>query len=252
MPLWVQLRERILGITAASRPGERLFTDDELAERFGVHRLTVRQAVQDLVHAGILYRIRGVGTFAVEPAVRSRFRAVEQFFSEWSGQGLDIDVELLGYEWCDCSEAIADRLGVPEGDPVLFIGRRRWVNDEPIAVDQRYIPERYAQGIRRADVVARPLFETIAQRVGVAVTDGHNELQATRAGDNAEMLSLSPEHPVLLRRLVLLTDTRQPVLTGTTVYRGDRFVYRFGGDIGTDLRFQKPYDPVSADDTPSG
>lgn len=129
---------------------------------------------------------------------------------------------------------------------MLSIGRRRWVNNEAIALDERYLPERYGAAIRRADVVIRPLFETIAERLGVAVADGHNELQATDAGKNAELLSVSSEHPVLMRRLVLVTDDDEPVLAGTTTYRGDRFVYRFGGDVAGSVRFKDVGDPLVA------
>ncbi|NWQ39133.1 GntR family transcriptional regulator [Bacillus sp. EB106-08-02-XG196] len=45
------------------KPGEKIYSENELVKMFGVSRHTVRQAVGDLVHEGWLYREQGAGTF---------------------------------------------------------------------------------------------------------------------------------------------------------------------------------------------
>lgn len=235
-PLYVQLRERIRQLAENAEPGQRLFSDDELAARFDVNRLTVRHAVEELVAQGLLTRIRGVGTVVNERPVRSRFRFVERFFSEWSEQGRRIDVELLAFERRPCPAPYAEWLGLVTDEDVHYVARRRWVDDEPMAVDDRYVRLEYAHVLTRVDIVVRPLFETIAQQLGTAIIDGYNELQAVRADADSELLQLSEGDPVLRRRLVLFTDDRAPVLSGETRYRGDRFIYSFGGERVGDLR----------------
>lgn len=62
------LREEIL--RGEYRGGRRLPTEAELVERYGVGRQTVRRAFQDLVAEDLVHRVRGRGTFAVEPSER--------------------------------------------------------------------------------------------------------------------------------------------------------------------------------------
>ncbi|WP_026566710.1 GntR family transcriptional regulator [Bacillus sp. UNC41MFS5] len=45
------------------KPGEKIYSENELVKMFGVSRHTIRQAVGDLVHEGLLYREQGAGTF---------------------------------------------------------------------------------------------------------------------------------------------------------------------------------------------
>jgi GntR family transcriptional regulator, arabinose operon transcriptional repressor len=49
--------------TGKVNPGEKIYSENELVQIFGVSRHTVRQAVGDLVHEGLLYREQGAGTF---------------------------------------------------------------------------------------------------------------------------------------------------------------------------------------------
>jgi GntR family transcriptional regulator len=238
-PLYVQLRERIRKLAEGAEPGQRLFSDDELAARFDVNRLTVRHAVEELVAQGLLTRIRGVGTVVNERPVRSRFRYVERFFSEWSEQGRRIDVELLAFERRPCPLPYADWLHLPTEADVQYVARRRWVDEEPMAVDDRYVRLEYAHVLTRVDIVVRPLFETISAQLGLDIIDGYNELQAIRAGNDSAPLELTEADPVLRRRLVLYTEGRAPVLAGETRYRGDRFSYCFGGERVGDLRLSE-------------
>ena len=47
-------------------PGDRVDSEYQLADRLGVHRFTVNKAVGNLVREGLLYRVKGKGTFVSE------------------------------------------------------------------------------------------------------------------------------------------------------------------------------------------
>ncbi|MBS4200504.1 GntR family transcriptional regulator [Bacillus sp. FJAT-49732] len=53
------------------KPGEKIYSENELAKMFNVSRHTIRQAVGELVHEGLLYREQGAGTFCTSPAETS-------------------------------------------------------------------------------------------------------------------------------------------------------------------------------------
>jgi DNA-binding GntR family transcriptional regulator len=65
VPLYVKIREAIRDDInkGVVKRGEKLPSEDELAARYGVSRMTVRQGVTDLIDEGLLYRRHGVGTF---------------------------------------------------------------------------------------------------------------------------------------------------------------------------------------------
>ena len=57
------VREQLLGQIKTMRPDDLLPQERELAETFQVSRTTVRQALQSLIEDGLIYSIRGQGTF---------------------------------------------------------------------------------------------------------------------------------------------------------------------------------------------
>jgi GntR family transcriptional regulator, arabinose operon transcriptional repressor len=60
------------------KPGEKIYSENELVKMFGVSRHTVRQAVSELVHKGLLYREQGAGTFCSSTATLKQTETNEQ------------------------------------------------------------------------------------------------------------------------------------------------------------------------------
>ena len=74
LPLYVQIRHRLLSLVAQwSRSEGRFYSDDELCRYFGVSRVTVRQAVAELVNEGFLTRVRGSGTYVALKKIEEKF-----------------------------------------------------------------------------------------------------------------------------------------------------------------------------------
>ncbi|MBC7105150.1 MAG: GntR family transcriptional regulator, partial [Firmicutes bacterium] len=108
VPLYSQIQEQLRRYILQRQresSGEgpvRFYTDDELAGIFKVSRMTVRQAVQELVNEGLLYRVKGLGTFISPPQVQGQLKEIERFVDEWSVQGKDIQVEVLAHKIVPC------------------------------------------------------------------------------------------------------------------------------------------------------
>ena len=244
-PLYQQIKQRLREMAFQAQPGQKLFTDEELAGLFRVSRMTVRQAVQEIVREGYLYRVRGVGTFLKPPQVKGQVTAIERFFHEWSLQGRNAVVEVTGFEQVPCPLAQSLQLGVAPGDPVLYTGRLRYVDGLPMAVDHRYLPMNFGRVLSREDVASRSIFEVIQERLGLPSVWARNELQAVPANvEDAERLRVAPGTPLMMRRVTIYTHEDQPFLIGTSAYRGDLFVYTF--DVpGEDYRVRVDMKPES-------
>lgn len=119
VPLYYQLKELLREQISAGhlKPGDRLPTEDELCEQFGISRTPVRQALAELVHDGLLVRIPARGTFVVERVVRpeaaglgairavlpdDRWRqplqsAAEQWNSEHPDDPIDLNFQMVAH-----------------------------------------------------------------------------------------------------------------------------------------------------------
>jgi GntR family transcriptional regulator len=77
------------------KPGDRLPTERDLAERYGCSLITVRRALAELVHDGRLVRTRGRGTFVLAPRIDVDFAGSLSFTEEMQTRGLDPATRLI-------------------------------------------------------------------------------------------------------------------------------------------------------------
>ncbi|HEY8582623.1 MAG TPA: GntR family transcriptional regulator, partial [Capillimicrobium sp.] len=97
-PLYAQLKRTLTDLIAAGTlsPGDRLPSESELCERYGVSRTTVRQALAELESDGALRREQGRGTFVAEPAPNSGFlQSTSGFFEEAVAAGRTVATRVL-------------------------------------------------------------------------------------------------------------------------------------------------------------
>src|SRR5512135_1293817 len=96
VPVYVQIRERLRDeITSRTlKRGEKLPAEHELAARFSVSRMTIRESIEDLVNEGLLYRRHGVGTFVAFPHLQRDHTRLTSFFDKAEDEGIKIRVTL--------------------------------------------------------------------------------------------------------------------------------------------------------------
>jgi GntR family transcriptional regulator len=224
IPLYLQIKQHLAhAIAAAELPDGKFYTDSELCEMFRVSRMTVRQAVQELVDDGLVKRSRGIGTFVVARPAADRPTPLQGFREQWLADGRPMGVELLAYQTVPCPPGFAEDLAVARNAPVRYVLRLRSAGAVPIALDHRYIPVAIAAGLSQADA-ASSILRALSGRFAFAHSDVH--LEATSAGE-AEMrwLKLPSGAPLMMRRMRVVATDGQPVLAGFTVYRADLVRY---------------------------
>jgi GntR family transcriptional regulator len=122
-------------------PGDRLPSESELAETYGVSRLTLREAVRGLVTEGYVTRRQGLGTFVTKrPRLRNNVGenfGVTRFIAELGMKPGNRDVDIVEEA---ASERVASALDLEAGAPVVRVERVRTADGDPIVYSLEYIP----------------------------------------------------------------------------------------------------------------
>src|SRR5579872_2347160 len=135
-PLYEQIKQRLLAdLATASGEGDQLpLSDAALMERFGVSRMTARNAIAELVRRGVVKRVPGRGTFLVRtPRLALHLDGVERFMQDWNLPHLDPLAKILTFRRMAATPDVAARLQIAQGSPVILVRRVRLADDEPSA-----------------------------------------------------------------------------------------------------------------------
>jgi GntR family transcriptional regulator len=238
VPKYSQLREILLDLTASEAsvhtaiPSER-----DLGQRFGLSRMTVRQAVDALVAEGRLYRVQGKGTF-VSPHKIVMPLQLTSFTQDMSARGLVAGSVDLGRREVPATESLADALRLRPGEPVFVLERLRTADGSPMAIERAHVPASVAPGLLDESLENKSLYRLLRERYGLVLDEGEQTIEAVSASAaDADLLCIPRGSPVLL--LVRHSSAAgRPVEHVVSTYRGDRYQLRVALDVSAipDLR----------------
>ncbi|MQY07678.1 GntR family transcriptional regulator [Actinomadura macrotermitis] len=225
VPLYYQLAKQLEAAIQSGElsPGTRLENELEIAERCGLSRPTVRQAIQHLVDRGLLVRKRGVGTQVVLSEIR---RPVEltSLHDDLAAAGQDPHTEVLELGPVDADDKVAKELGVPPGTTVVRMRRTRYTGGEPLALLTNYLPAGLIT-VSAADLAAHGLYELLRAN-GVNLRIANQSIGARRAtAAEARLLDERRGDPVLTMTRTAYDDKGGAVEYGSHVYRASRYSY---------------------------
>jgi GntR family transcriptional regulator len=206
-----------------AQPGDALLTEADLCERFGVSRMTVRQALQELSNAGLIERQRGRGTFVAPRPLHRRPGVFLSFTEEMARRGLAASSRVVAAGVAPARpEEVAD-LGLVDGAEVVRIERVRLADGVPIALEDAALLVDHADVLDR-DLSSGSLHDALRER-GVVATSATGTIAARLARGVERRLLDTPVAAALLVEVRLLFDQHgRPFERTESRYVADRYV----------------------------
>ena len=121
------------------RPGDGVPSENVLAEKFAVSRMTARRALSELTDSGVLERVRGAGTFVAEQLPTGSFMEIQSIAQEIAARGHRHRAEVIALEKCKVDCNIKKMLHLEHSDICAFSRVLHFENDIPIQLEERYI-----------------------------------------------------------------------------------------------------------------
>src|SRR5258705_4038901 len=120
IPLYYQIEQDLASLIASGTlaPGSQLPSEEELIQKYGVSRTTVRKAVQELERLGLIEIRRGRGAFVRTEKLTQEFTQLTGFVSNMIAMGLQPSAKVLGTAPTEANETVARQLRVPIGTEV--------------------------------------------------------------------------------------------------------------------------------------
>jgi GntR family transcriptional regulator len=229
-PLYHQIREGLRGAIEDGllEPGRMLPSERELALTYGVNRLTLRQAMGELVHEGLLRREHGVGTFVSAPKLILRMDLASGFSELVREAGHTRSSQLVSLQVVAARVRVAVRLGIDEGAAVWRLQRLRFADDEPFMIETVYLLRDRFPDLDEADVVRDGLYRTLRDRFGCEPAVTEDTLEPVLLDAYERNLLRADDKTLGLLVEASTRDTKGEVIEfSKSVVRGDRSRYVF-------------------------
>jgi len=190
-------------------PGTQIPTEDELCRIYDVSKVTVREAIQELVREGYLKRRQGKGTFVTytlpQIGIVMRTRVTEDTF----GEEVKVQKEIMRRELREAPESVRQMLETDE--PVYYFVCRKSVDDE-LFYEEIYIPAFVFPDIEEVDIAARSLYDLIEEKGTKKIFRVLQAMEATGLQrEIAGVLNMKEGSPALFISRTLVSSDGIPV-----------------------------------------
>lgn len=227
VPIYVQLKkvikERIEN--KVYLPGQMIPSEKEFTEKYNISRMTVRQAIADLVNEGILIREKGKGTYVARNVIEKQLE-LQSFSEDMKGRGLVPGSRIIKVEEVKASEEVAEHLKLKENDTVYFINRLRLADNTPMAIEYCYLPCKLFPNLFKYNLENWSLYEILKNDYYLKIGYAEQTIRSVKMHKNEAILILNQEKGFgLLATRILYSMDNVPVEFTKTVYHPERYVY---------------------------
>ena len=225
--LYIQLTRIFIDEIRSGRWGldQQIPSESDLCNQYQVSKITVRQAINNLVSDGYLMKIQGKGTFvtSILPVVGLAMRT--RFSEEMFGEGVKVDKELLFKGVISPSPEIKAYLRTEE--TIYHFLCRRMVNNNPAYIDESYVPLHMLPDIETIDIIHASFYSILQEKAVTKIFKMIQTVEILNVNEEAARhLDLMPGVPALAVHRLLLSSDNTPVGYTRFIGRTDRYKFQ--------------------------
>ena len=226
IPAYIQIHDQIKAEIDQKiwKIGQRLPSERDLAEKFQVSRMTLRQAITLLVEEGVLERRVGSGTFVASTRVQEKMRGTTSFTEIMKAQGKVPSTQVISYKRTIPSLQEVDKLGIDKTETIVRMERVRYADGVPVVYEVASIPEKFIRNFKKEEVTSH-FFQTLEEH-GYRIGKSQQTIYARLAKEKiAHYLEIPKGHAILGLTQISYFDNGVAFEYVKSQYVGERFEF---------------------------
>lgn len=234
IPLHSQIYQDILAKIKSKelKAEEVLPSETSLQEIYGVSRITVRRAMQDLETDGYVKKYPGKGTIILKPKNEYNLQELTSVSSDIEKYGGHSSSIIKEFKEVTPKRKVAIALGLHEDEPVFYLERLRLNGDEVVALNKAYIKNINNINLRRDDFDETTSLYGLLNERGIKLDHAVEILEAQVATDEIkDKLLLADNVPIFYKERTTYDIYGEPVEFVEIYNRGDVYQYRVRLDL---------------------
>jgi len=200
-------------------------TEEDLCRMFNVSRATVRTAVMELVRQGYLKRQQGKGTFIFRNIGSEGLTMLTSLQEILFEKGFQVTTIVLERSVMMPIGDLDLKLRVPKDKHIIYIKRLRLIDNEPVLLQESYVPYHICPLLLEEDVENQLLFDIFEKKYGMKITRVENHIEiAYITSDEARIIGLAEGSPAILLNQYFYSGEALVMYT-RSIKRTDRFKF---------------------------
>ncbi|AOT73212.1 hypothetical protein Gferi_19130 [Geosporobacter ferrireducens] len=232
-PLYYQIKEFIKEKIENDEysSGDTIPTEIELQKMFGVSRITVRQAINDLVNEGYVCKMRGKGTVVASSKIEEPLNRIMSYTEEMKLRGFNPVTKLVKVSIVKANKFIANHLELSSKDEVYKIERLRCADDSPMVFFTTYLSKELSLPLDESEYMGS-LYELLKKNNNIEVVGAKEYFEAAAADEQvSSLLEVGLYAPVLKRTRISYDMNGKVIEYSICYYRADK--YKYSVEIGS-------------------
>jgi GntR family transcriptional regulator len=228
IPAYYQLKEIIRQKIESHqwKPGAKIPSETQLEKIHHIHRMTVRQGINELCSEGLLYRVRGIGTFVSKQKLERDISNLQSVTLSLRAAGHEIQVKVLALKTISASQNLSEKLEIEKNEKVIQLERLRFLDGVPFYLENSYLPFKLCPDLIHEDLEKASLYFLLEQKYGLSLESGVMKIEAVAADQSkSELLGVRKGFPLLYAEQVVYLDDGQAIQFVETFIRSDQYKY---------------------------
>ena len=230
-PKYAQIEAELIAQIASGQldPGAALPSESDLIECYGVSRVTVRRAIDELYHQGYVEKMQGKRACVKEKVKLQELTSISSYTEEIIRQGMTPSRKLLSFGLRVCTKEEAEQLGLKKADPVFFMERIYFADGSPLCLTSTVLPYQLFREIETYDFEQNSLYQVLEEQYHIQITTTSLKLKAVSAyGNISRFLNVEEDTPLLYSDGItygIQKDREVPIELFQNYYLTSRFEY---------------------------
>jgi GntR family transcriptional regulator len=223
-PLYTRIQEYIAELILSGKlaPDAKIQSERDFSEDLGVSRMTVRRAITELVHEGLLERKHGSGTYVARPKLTFEAGELANYTEAMQKRNIATTSQLLEFGQVAASRRLGEFLGLQIGDPTYRVSILRLANRVPVALERVFVPCARCPGLEEWDLEKSSIHDLLTEAYHITPGRISQTVEAVVATDTvAHQLRVDEGFPLLMLSRITFDSSQDPVVFSQDFLRGD-------------------------------
>ncbi len=226
-PMYIQLRSILRSrIETGEYPkGTSIPSENLLAKTYGINKMTVRAAIDTLIKEGMLKRVQGKGVY-VTSRIERDLEILGGFSKTMKEKNISAKKKILFRKKIEANKKYAKIFSINEGDFLCYIKRLDYANNEPITLEEIYIPYNLVDRIEGIDLTVFSLYE-IYRFYGIEPVRAWQTMEIAKLSQvDAKLIGIDKDQAVYLFNYTTYDKTERVIEFARNYTRGDKCSYK--------------------------